>query len=371
MSDFSWNPAILGFGLMRLPKKGDVIDYDETCRMVDAYLDNGFTYFDCAYTYPGAEEAFGACVAARHDRSRYTLTNKMKGILLRPDFGPDDMFREQLRRCRVDSFDIYFLHSLQESQYKVYEDYDCWNYCRQQMAEGRIRHFGISFHGSPELLDEILTLHPEIEIVQLQINYIDWDSNAIWSRRNYEVVRKHGRDIVVMEPVKGGMLSQLKPEAADCLAAASMTASPSSYALRFAASLPGVRAVLSGMSTPEQLEENMATFRPFRPLSRAERDTLERVASILLDAPTVPCTDCRYCVEGCPMQIRIPDVFKAYNMYLTFGEHKRPHLYYAAQLQTGSGRASDCLQCGQCEAACPQHIGIITKLRDASRILDK
>ncbi len=371
MPTFPWNTRKLGFGLMRLPKKGGGIDLEHVKRMVDAFLERGFTYFDAAYTYAGAEVAFRECVVKRHPRSAYTLTDKMKGILLRPDFTADDMFRCQLERTGAGYFDLYFLHSMQASQYKVYDDYDCWNYCRARMVEGTIRHFGISYHGDPVLLDRILTDHPEIEVVQLQINYVDWDSEAIWSGRNYEVVRKHGRDIVVMEPVKGGLIAALKPDAAELLRSSGMTASPVSYALRFAASLPGVRTVLSGMSDLGQMDENLETFDPFVPLTDAEIATLKQAAAVQLAAPTVPCTNCRYCTDGCPMGIRIPDVFKAYNMYLTFGEHNRPHLYYDGQLKTGSGRASDCIQCGQCEAACPQHLEIIRLLREASQYLDK
>ena len=371
MSTFPWNDRKLGFGFMRLPKKDGVIDLGETCRMVDRFLAEGFTYFDNAYTYAGAEIAFGETVASRHPRSSFTLTNKMKGILLRPDFGPAEMFFGQLERCRVDYFDVYFLHSLQESQYKVYSDYDCWDFCQKQMAEGRIRHFGISYHGSPEMLERILTEHPEIEIVQLQINYVDWDSTAIWSGRNYEVARRFGKDIVVMEPVKGGLLADIKPEAKKLLDGLDPTVSPSSFALRFAASLPGVKTVLSGMSSEAQMNDNLATFGDFRPLTETEQNVLRDVAKAILDAPTVPCTNCRYCTDGCPMHISIPDVFKSYNMILTFGEHNRPHLYYTGQLQTGSGRASDCIACGQCEAACPQHLEIIRLLREASLHLDK
>ena len=365
-----WNEKKLGFGLMRLPKNDGVIDIPAVSRMVDAFLEKGFTYFDTAYVYAGSEEALRQALVERHPRESYTVASKLAGWMLNENYSPADMFAEQLRRTGLDYFDYYLLHSLQESRVDSYEQYDCWSFCRQLKAEGKIRHFGFSYHGTPALLDQLLTDHPEVEFVQLQINYVDWDSDAIYSRENYEVCRRHNRDIVIMEPVKGGILAALRPELEDKFHALDPKASVPSYALRFAGNLPGVRVVLSGMGTDAQMADNLATFDPLRPLSEAEQQVIAEVTRGLLEADTVPCTACRYCCEGCPMEINIPEIFKAYNMYLTFGDHSRPHLFYTALTQTGSGKAGDCIACGQCEAACPQHINIIERLQGASAYLD-
>lgn len=367
----TWNEKRLGFGLMRLPKKGEEIDLTATCALVDAYLAGGFNYFDTAYVYPGSEQTFRKAVAERYPRERYTVANKMAGWLLNDTLTPEAMFQEQLERCGVEYFDYYLLHSVQASRVAFYENFDCWAFCREKKEKGEIRSLGFSYHGDPELLDRLLTAHPEVDFVQLQINYVDWDSEAIFSGRNYEVCRKHGKDMVVMEPVKGGFLANLKPELAEEFQALDPNASPASYALRFVGSLPGIKMVLSGMNAMEQLTDNMNTFADFKPLSQAEQAAVKTVARGLLSMPVVPCTDCRYCCKGCPMGINIPDIFKGYNMLLTFGAHDRPHFYYDGLLATGSGRASACVGCGQCEAACPQHIPIIETLKKASALLDQ
>ena len=306
----------------------------------------------------------------RYPRESYTIASKLAGWQLTDTFRPKDMFEESLRRCGVDYFDYYLLHSLQESHGTVYEDNGCFDFVRQMKEEGKIRHIGFSFHGSPELLDRLLEEHPEVEFVQLQINYVDWDNELIASGRNYETVLKHGRDIVVMEPVKGGLLANVRPDVRKALDEADPNASSASLAVRFAASLPGVKMVLSGMSSPEQMADNLGAFEHFEPLSSAQMDAVRKAGKIILDADTVPCTSCRYCVEGCPMHIEIPEIFKRYNMLLTFGEHFRPHGLYRDLIAAGSGRAGDCIQCGQCESACPQHIGIIEQLAKASEKLD-
>jgi len=281
------------------------------------------------------------------------------------------MFKASLARCGVDYFDYYLLHSLQESHGTSYEDNGCFDFVQRMRAEGKIRHIGFSFHGSPAFLEKLLTEHPEMEFVQLQINYADWDNESIASRWNYEIARKHGKRIIIMELVKGGILANVRPDVWQALDAVDADASAAVIALRFVASLPGVEVVLSGMSSPVQLEDNISAFDAFKPLTDDQMAAMHRAAEVLLGVPTVPCTNCRYCVEGCPMSIRIPDVFKSWNMLLTFGEHFRSHGMYNDLLKAGSGRAGDCVACGQCESACPQHISIIEELRKVSAQLDK
>ncbi len=362
----------LGFGLMRLPQKDGAIDIEAVKPLVDRFIESGFTYFDTAYCYPGSEVAFREAVAKRYDRSRYTVATKLAGWLLSSTLTPQKMFDEQLERCGVEYFDYYLLHSLQASRIKDYDDNDCWNFCNAKKLEGKIKNYGFSFHGDPELLEELLTKHPEVDFVQLQLNYIDWDDTAaIYASQNYEIARRHGKDIIVMEPVRGGYLANLPERSAKYLTDLGKNASQASYAMRFVGGLDGVTTVLSGMNTPEQMNDNINTFDNFVPLSDVETDAIENVKKSLFDVETVPCTSCRYCTEGCPMHIDIPEIFKPYNMLMIYGEHARPHLYYGAVIDGGSGRAKDCIECGQCENACPQHIKIIDSLKKAAGLLDK
>lgn len=366
-----WSKKRFGFGLMRLPKDDQGIDIELTSTLADEFIRQGFTYFDTAFVYPGSEEAFQKAVAKRYPRNAYTLANKMAGWMLSDRLGPEEMFNESLKRCGVDYFVYYLLHSLQPSRMAAYDKYDCWNFCQKKKAEGKIKHFGFSYHGDPVLLEEILIKHPEVDFVQLQINYVDWEDNVIFSGKNYEICEKYGKDIVVMEPVKGGILAQLNPELLQKLKDIKPEATAASYALRFVGSLPRVKMILSGMNTFDQMSENLSVFNDFEPLNETEKKVIQEVTAGLRSIPTVPCTDCRYCCKGCPKGIRIPDIFKAYNLLLTFGEHTRPHFYYSGLLLEGSERASECIECGQCEAACPQHIQIIETLKKASELLDK
>lgn len=361
----------LGFGLMRLPRKDNSIDIDSFKALADRYIEAGFTYFDTAYVYDGSEVAFREAVAKRYPRSAYTIADKMAAFKMNDHLKAEDMFKASLERCGVDYFDYYLLHSLQPSRINYYDTYDCWEFCSNLKKQGFIKNLGFSFHGGPELLEEILTKHPEVDFVQLQLNYADWYSDAIFSKANYDIVVAHGKDLTVMEPVKGGILANLKPEASAEFAKLDPSASAASYALRFVASLPNVKMVLSGMNAMDQLEDNIKTFNAFKPLTEDEKKSIEKVREILLDVPVISCTACRYCCEGCPAGINIPEVFRAYNMYLTFGDHNRPGFYYDGIVATGSAKANECIACGQCEAACPQHIKIINEMKHASEYLDK
>ena len=361
----------LGFGLMRLPRTDGKIDIEKSKVLADMFLSNGYTYFDTAYAYAGSEEAFREFVVERYPRDSYTVASKMAGWSLRDDFGPADMFNTSLQRAGLEYFDYYLLHSLQPSRVGFYDKYNCWEFCKQMKAEGKIRNLGFSYHGAPDLLEELLKTHPEVDFVQLQINYIDWDNEVIWSGENYRICEKYGKDVTVMEPIKGGMLANIAPEYAEIYAKIDPEDTPAAIALRFVGSLPNVKVVLSGMNEPEQMIENMKVFDNFKPLTDEERAAVKVVTEKILSVPMIPCTACRYCTKGCPMGINIPEIFKAYNMYLTFGDHNRPHLYYDGLLATTSNKASACIQCGQCEAACPQHIEIIDKLKDCSAYLDK
>ena len=361
----------LGFGLMRLPKKNGLTDHELVCKMADAYLAEGFNYFDTAYVYPGSEEAFREAVARRYPRESYTIADKMAGWVLKSGLTPEKMFSESLERCGVSYFDYYLLHSLTSARFADYDRRDCWTFVRRMKEEGKIRHLGFSFHGDPALLKQVLDLHPEAEFVQLQINYVDWDSDAIWSGRNYETCRQYDKEIVVMEPIKGGFLASLPALAEKKLKEIRPNDSSAAWWLRYAASLPGVSMVLSGMSNYEQMQDNLSTFSAFEPLAASERAAVEEVSKILLASDTIPCTACRYCCKGCPRRIDIPEIFKAVNMLIRFGEHARPHLYYDNLRKTGSGRAKDCIACGQCERACPQHLPIVDLLRNSSERLDK
>ena len=361
----------LGFGLMRLPQKDGRIDIRTTAALADAFLARGYTYFDTAYVYPGSEEAFREAVTARIPREAYTVADKMAGWMLSEAFPPERMFGESLSRCGVSYFDYYLLHSLTPSRMRDYEKHRCWEFIRDRKADGTVRHIGFSFHGDPPLLRRVLSEHPETEFVQLQINYADWENTAIWSGECYAICREYGKEIVVMEPVKGGYLANLPPAAEKELRRIDPDASPASFALRFAGGLPGVAMVLSGMSSENQMSDNLKTFDGFRPLSEEEEAAVSRVKDILLTADTIACTSCRYCAKGCPAHIDIPEIFKAVNMLRTFGEHGRPHFFYDNLLGMGSGRAGECLSCGQCEDVCPQHLPIISLLREASERLDK
>ena len=358
------NPFRLGFGLMRLPKNPDgTIDIPQVCEMADRFLAAGGTYFDTAYVYDNglSEAAFKAAVADRHPRESYTLCTKLNAFMqCHDEQSAKQQFYTSLERTGAGYFDFYLLHALQRNNVQKYNDYRLWDFIAEQKEKGMIRHYGFSFHADPELLEQLLQEHPEGEFVQLQINYADWENPGVASRRNYEICRKYGKPVVVMEPVKGGILADPIPQVREILRAANPEASCASWALRFAAGLDNLLAVLSGMSNVAQMEDNLRQMSPFRPLDASEMQVIAQAQKALDAAQAIPCTACRYCTKGCPMNIPIPDIFTVYNR-----REGSPHFRTVREytiVTTDKGKAADCVQCGQCESVCPQHLPIISLL---------
>jgi predicted aldo/keto reductase-like oxidoreductase len=362
----------LGFGLMRLPMQGEEVDLELTKVMVDRFLAAGFTYFDTAFGYIGgkSEKAAKAALVDRYPRERFQLATKLPAWA-----GPKNaedakrMFHTSLRRTGAGYFDYYLLHNCGGERTRFFDDYDLWNYVLELREQGLVKHVGFSFHDSAETLDALLTKHPEMEFVQLQINYADWHSPSIQSEACFTVARKHHKPVIIMEPVKGGLLAAPPASAAELLRAANPAVSPASWALRYAASLDNVITVLSGMSTLAQLEDNIATMSPFCALDAAERQAVEAAGAALAKIPSIPCTSCRYCEKDCPQGIAIPGIFGAMNKYLVYSQLESAKNSYKWETG-GEGLASKCIACGSCEAVCPQRIGIIAELKRAAETLE-
>ena len=362
------NTKKLGFGLMRLPKKLLSIDVEQTKEMVDLFMEAGFTYFDTAHVYPGSEDAIGKALVGRYPRDSYTIATKLFVQAALTESDAKKQFTTSLKRMNVDYIDYYLLHCIMNNNYKKYEKFGIWDFAQEMKAKGLIRHVGFSFHSGPKLLDEILTEHPEVEFVQLQINYADWENKSVTSRANYEVARKHGKKIVVMEPVKGGALANPPKEICKMFSDYAPEMSPASWAIRFSASLDGILTVLSGMSNVEQMKDNLSYMKDFKPLNDEERQIIYKAQSIMSGTKTIPCTACRYCTKGCPKQIPIPDIFSAMNKRIGSGQLEASLDDYKAV--TAVSRAGDCIGCGQCESVCPQHISIIDQLKECSAAFD-
>lgn len=360
---------------MRLPVNGDAIDVEQVKKMVDTFIDNGFTYFDTAWMYMSfnSENVAKEALVDRYPRDKFTLATKLHNGFFNSLEDRDKVFNEQLRKTGAGYFDYYLLHGIEKSSLPKYEKFDCFNWLLDKKAKGLVKHAGFSFHDTADILDEILTKHPEMEFVQLQINYLDWESEWIESRKNYEVCVKHNKPVIVMEPVKGGSLAKLPPSAEKLLRDADPNSSVSGWAIRFAASLPNVMMVLSGMSSIEQMEDNISFMKDLVPLTDEENKLCFKVADIINSQTAVPCTGCSYCTEGCPQKIAIPQYFSIYNEIMREDMEQKGWTVSFTNYDTLTetyGKAKDCIECGQCEGICPQHLPIIENLKKVSEKFD-
>ena len=371
MSDyFGKETGKLGFGLMRLPHKGLGTDIEQVKKMVDLFMEAGFTYFDTAFVYMGSEDAIRKALVDRYPRESYTLATKINAFMLAPnEKACKDQFYKSLERTGAGYFDYYLLHALMENNYAKYDKYHIWDFVKEQKEKGLIKHFGFSFHAGPDLLDKLLTEHPEVDFIQLQINYADWENPAVTSRANYEVARKHNVSITVMEPIKGGTLANPPEKVKKLMKAYQPDMSYASWAIRFVASLDGIITVLSGMSNIEQMKDNLSYMKNFKPLNEEEQKIIWEAQRILGNAATIPCTACHYCTEGCPKKIQIPDIFSAMNKHLGNGQTEEAVKNYE-QVALDGHKASDCIGCGQCERACPQHLPIMNNLKVCAKVLE-
>lgn len=360
----------LGFGCMRLPMQGSEVDYPALTKMIDAFMSKGFNYFDTASVYieGKSEIALKACLVDRYPREQFVYTNKLSSSLFQTEEEIRPLFEKQLQACGLTYFDFYLMHAQNKDNYQKYKQTHAYETAYALKAEGKIKHVGLSFHDQAEVLDRILTEQPQIEVVQIQLNYLDMEDPKIQSRLCYEVCRKHQKPIIVMEPVKGGSLVHIPLKAQDLFDQLG-SHSYASYAIRYAASFEGVMMVLSGMSNEEQMNDNLSYMEEFQPLSRQEYSIIQQVKDIIKKANTIPCTGCRYCVEGCPEQIDIPDIFTCLNdVHGQQIDHvKEKYQTYTFQ----KGKAKDCIACGKCEKTCPQHLEIRKLLKKASWYLDQ
>ena len=371
MSEFENVKKNFGFGCMRLPMKDDEVDSAQFCKMVDYFLAQGFNYFDTAHGYLSgkSETAIRECLVKRHPRESYILTDKLTAPYFEREEDIRPFFSSQLEACGVEYFDFYLMHAQSKSIFEKFKSCRAYETALDLKAEGKIKHFGISFHDTADVLDEILTEYPQIEVVQIQLNYIDFDDPAVQSRKCYEVCRRHGKPIIVMEPVKGGNLVNL-PDEAKAIIDSLGGGSPASYAIRFAAGFDGIFMVLSGMSNMEQMEDNLSYMKEFRPLDDGEKAAIDKVCEVFRSMRLIPCTACRYCVDGCPKHISIPDLFSCMNTKTVY--HDWNANYYYDEVHTKhNGKASDCIKCGKCEQICPQHLHIRDLLADVAKEFEK
>ena len=370
----------LGFGLMRMPLleggKDSDVDVEQVKAMVDLFMENGFTYFDTAIMYNGfaSQSVAKAALVDRYPRDSFTLATKLHAAFFHSFEDRDKIFEEQLAQTGAGYFDYYLLHGIEAGMLDKYEQYDCFRWLMEKKAAGLVKHAGFSFHDSAALLDEILTKHPEMEFVQLQINYLDWESQWVQSKACYDVAVKHGKPVVVMEPVKGGTLARLPESAEKLLKSCAPQMSVSSWAIRFAASLDNVMVVLSGMSDLSQMKDNVSYMKEFAPLNEEEKAACFDAARIVNGQIAVPCTGCSYCTAGCPKRIAIPQYFSLYNEDMRERLEEKgwtANFSNYANLSAQYGKAKDCVGCGQCEGVCPQHLPIIEYLKAVSEHYDR
>lgn len=360
-----------GFGCMRLPMKGDKVDTEEFSKMVDTFIENGFNYFDTAHGYLGglSETAIKECLTSRYPRDQYILTDKLTNFFFKKEEDIRPFFESQLEACGVDYFDYYLMHAQSADNFAFFKKCHAYETALELKKEGKIRHFGISFHDRADVLEQILKEYPQIEAVQIQFNYLDYEDPAVESRKCYEVCCKYGKPVIVMEPVKGGNLVKL-PDEARAVFDKLHGGSPAGYAIRFAAGFDGIRMVLSGMSSLEQMEDNISYMKDFQPLSKEEQEAVQKVTEIFQSQNMIQCTACRYCTAGCPKHISIPDLFACMNARKIFHDWNTDY-YYNNVHTVNNGKASDCIKCGKCEKACPQHLPIRKLLEDVAEEFEK
>ena len=362
---------MLGFGCMRLPMDGDKIDIEQFKKMVDVFMANGFNYFDTAHIYHDgeSEKAIREAVSSRYPRESFILTDKLTTNCFNKQEDIRPLFKQQLKDSGVDYFDFYLMHSQDAAIYEKFRRCNAYETALEMQKEGKFRHFGISFHDKAECIEQILKDYPQIEAVQIQFNYLDYGDPAVDSKRVYEVCEKYGKAVIVMEPVKGGNLVNLPEKAQGILDSLNSGMSNASYAIRFAASFPNMFMVLSGMSDLAQINDNMSYMKDFKPLDEKEMQAVNDVRKVFSEINLIPCTACHYCTSGCPMNISIPELFSCYNHKVNF--HDWNQGYYYAQITRDGGKPSECIECGQCEGICPQHLEIIRLLKDVSGEFEK